>query len=306
MITRAAALFLCSTVAFSSQTLPKHIQPDPAIKCDSCAEWNQPRQPFKVFGNTYYVGVAGVSAVLIASDAGLILVDGALPQSVPLIDAGIRALGFKTEDIKLILNGHTHYDHAGGLNALQRFTGARVATGKAGVRALEQGKPTPDDPQFGFADNAFPPVSNVHGVVDGEVLRVGDLAVTAHATPGHTPGGTTWSWRSCEGARCLDVVYADSISAVAAPGYRFSGDATHPSIVESFRRSITTMAKLPCDIMIGAHPSVSDLDGKLKRRAEQPGGPNPFIEPGACRTLAAAAMKGLDDRVAEETGKKKK
>lgn len=302
---RAAALLLLSMLSFFGQTTPKRIQPDPPSTCDSCDEWNQPREPFKVFGNTYYVGVAGLSAVLIASDAGLILVDGALPQSVPLIDAGIRKLGFKTEDIKLVLNGHTHYDHAGGLDALQRFTGARVATGAAGVRALEQGKPTRDDPQVAFDDNSFPPVSNVHGVADGEVLRVGNVAVTAHATPGHTPGGTTWSWRSCEGARCLDVVYADSISAVAAPGYRFTGDSTHPSIVDSFRRSITRMAELPCDIMIGAHPFVGDLDGKVKRRAEQPGGPNPFIDAGACRALAAGAMKGLDERIAEETGKKK-
>src|SRR5882672_1747308 len=144
---RAAALLLLSTVGLFGRPATNRIQPDPPITCDSCDEWNQPREPFKVFGNTYYVGVAGVSAVLIASDAGLILVDGALPQSVPLIDAGIRKLGFKTEDIKLILNGHTHYDHAGGLNALQRFTGAKVETGAAGVRALEQGKPTPDDPQ---------------------------------------------------------------------------------------------------------------------------------------------------------------
>jgi metallo-beta-lactamase class B len=147
-------------------------------------------------------------------------------------------------------------------------------------------------------------VRNVHGVADGEILRVGDLAVTAHATPGHTPGGTTWTWRSCEGARCLDVVYADSISVVAAPGYRFTGDATHRSMVESFRRSITTVSRLPCDIMIGAHPSVSDLDGKRQRRAAQPGGPNPFIDSGACRTLAAGAMKSLDERVAEERKKK--
>jgi metallo-beta-lactamase class B len=305
MTVRATALLLLSTLSFFWQAAPTRIQPDPPITCDSCDEWNQSREPFKVFGNTYYVGVAGLSAVLITSDAGLILVDGALPQSVPLIDAGIRKLGFKTEDITLILNGHTHYDHAGGLNALERFTGARVATGTAGVRALEQGKPTRDDPQVGFEGNGFPPVRNVVGVADGEVLRVGDLAVTAHATPGHTPGGTTWSWRSCEGARCLDVVYADSLSAVAAPGYRFTGDATHPSIVASFRRSITRVSQLPCDIMIGAHPFVGDLDGKLKRRAAEPGGTNPFIDAGACRTLAAEAMKGLDERVAEETGKKK-
>jgi metallo-beta-lactamase class B len=243
--------------------------------------------------------------VLIVSDAGLVLVDGALPQSVAHIDAAIRSLGFKTEDIELILNGHAHYDHAGGISALQRFTGARVATGAAAVPALTQGRYTPDDPQVGFENNGFPPVANVQGVDDGDVLQVGDVAITAHATPGHTPGGTTWSWRSCEGGRCLDVVYADSLSAVSAPGFRFTGDATHPSIVESFRRSITKVSQLPCDVMIGAHPFVSDLDGKLKRRAENPGGPNPFIDPAACRALAAESMKALDARIAEESGKKK-
>jgi metallo-beta-lactamase class B len=304
MTLRAAAVLVLSIAASVGQAASRRLLPDPPIKCDSCIEWNQPRKPFKVYGNTYYVGVAGVSSVLISSGAGAILVDGALPQSVQMIDANIRALGFKTEDIKLIVNGHTHYDHAGGISALQRFTGAKVATGAAGVRALVQGKPTPDDPQVAFAINAFPPVANVQGVADGEVLRVGDLAITAHATPGHTPGGTTWSWRSCEGARCLDVVYADSVSAVAAPGFRFTGDATHPSIIESFRKSIATLEHLPCDIMIGAHPSVSDLDGKLKRRAQKPGGPNPFIDPGACTALAAGAMKALDERIAEETAKK--
>lgn len=300
MSLRAAALLMSAALCFSGQATRPPLQADPPAKCDSCEEWNQPRAPFKVFGNTYYVGPAGVSAVLIASGSGLILVDGALPQSVPIIDAGIRALGFRTEDIKLIVNGHAHYDHAGGISALQRFTGARVAAGAAGVQQLTDGRPGPDDPQAGFGNGEFPAVRSVQGVRDGEVLRVGDLAITAHLTPGHTPGSTTWTWRSCEGSQCLDVVYADSISAVAAPGFRFTGDATHPSLVESFRRSIATVSELPCDIMLGAHPFVADLDGKLKRRAEHPGGPNPFVDPGACRALAASAAQGLEARIAEE------
>ena len=301
MTHRASALLILSSLCCLGQAAPRRLQPDPPAACDNCVEWNQPREPFRVFGNTYYVGTAGVSAVLIASDAGLILVDGALPQSVPIIDAGIRALGFRTENIKLIVNGHAHYDHAGGISALQRFTGATVAAGAGGVRALTGGKPTPDDPQAGFSNMGFPAIANVRGVHDGEVLRVGDLAITAHLTPGHTPSSTTWTWRSCEGPRCLDIVYADSISAAAAPGFRFTGDATHPSIVASFRKSIATVSQLPCDIMLGAHPFVGDLDGKLKRRAEQPGGANPFIDPGACRALAAVATKTLDERIAEES-----
>ena len=136
-------------------------------------------------------------------------------------------------------------------------------------------------------------------MADGETLRVGGLAVTAHLTPGHTPGSTTWTWRACEGARCLDVVYADSLNAVSSPGFRFTGDASHPSIEAAFRRSIATVAALPCDILLAPHPGMADMDEKLQRREQQPGS-NPFVDPEACRRYAEAALRRLDHRVAEE------
>ncbi len=277
------------------------LRPDASIDCDSCAAWNGAQDPFRVFGNTYYVGVAGLSSILITSSAGLILLDGGLPQSAPAIDAHIRALGFRTEDVRLILNSHAHFDHAGGIAALQRASGATVAASPAGARALEQGAPVPDDPQFGFGRraNQFPEVRRVRVIKDGDTLRVGELAVTAHLTPGHTPGSTTWTWRSCEGTRCLDVVYADSLNAVSAPGFRFTGDRRHPGIVESFRRSIATVERLPCDILLSVHPEFSDMTAKLARRAVNPD-PNPFIDRQACRAYAAAASTALDRRIAEE------
>lgn len=299
-MTRGHCVLLLTALTFFGQTPTRRLRPDPPTVCDDCAAWNQPRPPFRIFGNTYFVGVAGLSSVLIASDAGLILVDAALPQSVALIDSNIRALGFKTQDIKLIVNGHAHYDHAGGIAALQRYTGAKVAAGAAGVRALLAGKPTPDDPQVAFSNSRFPAVASAQAVVDGEALRVGDVAISAHLTPGHTPGSVTWTWRSCEGPRCLDVVYADSLTAVSAPGFRYTGDATHPSLVPTLRASIAKVAQLPCDILLAAHPSIVDLDGKLKRRAADPRGPNPFVDPTACRTLAASMSKALDARVADE------
>lgn len=275
------------------------IHPDPSIRCESCAEWNAPQTPFRVFGNTYYVGVAGLSSVLITSNAGLILLDAALPQSVTAIDEHIRALGFHTADIRLILNSHAHYDHAGGIAALQRATGARVAASAAGKAALERGRPTADDPQFAIPDNGFPAVRDVQTVADGETLRVGDVAVTAHLTPGHTPGSTTWTWRSCEGARCLDVVYADSLTAVSADGFKFSGDATRPSVVETFRRSIAAVEHLPCDILLSVHPEFSGLATKLAERAKNRA-VNPFIDPGACRAYAGSALTALNRRIASE------
>jgi metallo-beta-lactamase class B len=274
---------------------------DPPKVCSSCDGWNAPRAPFRVFGNTYYVGVAGLSAVLVTSDAGHVLLDAGLPQSATAIDAHIRALGFRTEDVKLIVNSHAHFDHGGGIAAMQRASGAEVAASPASARALETGEPTPDDPQYAFGreSNAFPKVTRVRVVRDGEMLHVGPIALTAHFTPGHTPGSTTWTWKSCEGARCLDVVYADSLNAVSAPGFRFSGDKSHPSLVEAFRKSVATVAALPCDVLLSVHPEFSGTDRKLQLRAAGSSG-NPFIDPQGCRAYADSASQALDRRLAEE------
>lgn len=272
---------------------------DPPHKCDDCDAWNKPREPFKLFGNSYYVGTDGLSAILIVGDNGLILLDGGLEQSAAVIDANIRKLGFKTEDVKLIVNSHGHYDHAGGIAALQRASGATVAASPAGARALQRGENTPDDPQYGFgrAANAYPPVKNVKIIKDNEVLRVGNLAITAVLMPGHTPGSTTWTWRSCEGKTCYDMVYADSVSAAVAPGFKYTAE---PERVNLFRRSISRLAEMPCDIVVSTHPQATNLDGKLKKRAEMKGaGPDPFVDHG-CKALAANALKGLEARIAEE------
>ncbi len=271
---------------------------DPPHKCSDCDEWNKPREPFKIFGNSYFVGTDGLSAILIAGNQGLILLDGGLEQSAALIDANIRKLGFKTEDVKLIVNSHGHYDHAGGIAALQRASGATVAASPSGADALQRGENTTDDPQYGFgkAENGFPPVKNVKVIKDSEVLTVGNISITAVFTPGHTPGRTTWTWRSCEGSQCLNLVYADSISAVAAPGFKYTAE---PERVNAFRRSISRLGELPCDIVVSTHPGATRLDDKIKKRAAQKGGPDPFVDHG-CKALAATALKGLEARIAEE------
>ncbi len=289
---------------------PPALIPDPPAQCSSCAEWNAPWEPFKIHGNTYFVGPAGVSSVLVTTPRGHILVDGALQQSAAQIDRNIRALGLQTTDVKLILTSHGHFDHVGGVNALQRYTGATVLASVNTARALELGAPVPEDPQAPRGpDEYFPKVQNIRIVRDGESVSLGDVTVTAHYVPGHTPGATTWTWRSCEGARCLNIVYADSISSISNDGFRFTGDATHPSLVESFRASIQKVAALPCDILISTHPSVSGLDERVKKRAAMRSGapsrpaasqPDPMIDPSACRVLADGAMKALDKRVKAE------
>ena len=294
-------LFVLACAAAAALVQGAAVRPDPPHTCADCDAWNAPRAPFRIFGNSYYVGVADLSSVLIVGDAGSILIDGGLPQSAPLIDANIRTLGFKTEDVRLIVNSHEHYDHVGGLAALQRISGAQVAAREPGKRALERGEPTPDDPQFAFGReaNAFPALKNVRTIANGETLRVGALAITAHAVPGHTPGSTAWTWRSCEGARCHDIVYADSLTPVSAPDFKFTGDASHPSLVPAFRASIEAVRALPCDIIVSAHPSASGLWDKVQRRSAQSAS-DPLVNPDGCRAYAAAASRRLDARVAEE------
>jgi glyoxylase-like metal-dependent hydrolase (beta-lactamase superfamily II) len=139
-------------------------------------------------------------------------------------------------------------------------------------------------------------VAEVRVVGDGETVRVGTIAITAHHTPGHTPGSTTWTWRSCEGTRCLDMVYADSLNPVSSPGFRFSQD---PARVEAFRASIAKVRALPCDVLLAVHPGFADLDGKLRRRQDG-AQPDPFIDPDACRAYADAASASLARRLQEE------
>jgi metallo-beta-lactamase class B len=293
-----AALLVFSFI-LSLPQVSSSFKADPPTVCASCDAWNAERKPFRIFGNTYYVGVAGLSSLLVTSDQGHVLLDGALPQSAPAIDANIRELGFRTEDIRLIVASHEHYDHVGGLAALQRASGAIVAHSEPGARALGNGEPNPDDPQYAFGRevNAYPAVKGVRVVADGETLRVGPLAVTAHLTPGHTPGSTTWTWQSCDGARCLNMVYADSLNAVSADSFRFTAD---PARLAAFRASIAKVAALPCDIVLAVHPGFTDIDGKLQRRAATPA-VDPFIDPEGCRAYAAGARKTLEARVAAES-----
>lgn len=293
-----ALVLLCSASAASAAA------PDPLtapIHEEWANKWNRPQAPMKIHGDTYYVGVAGLSSVLIRTDDGLILLDGALPQSVPLIEANIRRLGFEVEDIKYILNSHAHYDHAGGIAALQRDSGAVVVASASGAQGLRLGRAVADDPQAGYAKEAgWPALSGeIRELRDGEVLRLGNVAVTAHDTFGHTPGSTTWTWKSCADGRCLDVVYADSLNAISAPGFRYLADATHGDLSERFRASIRKVATLPCDVLITVHPDVGGFDRKLQQAAQQ-GGSAAFVDAQACRAYAGRASAMLDARIAEE------
>jgi metallo-beta-lactamase class B len=266
------------------------------------ADWNDPQEPFAVFGNTYYVGVRGLSSVLITSPAGHILIDGGTPESPGQIVQHIRQLGFKVEDIKYILNSHEHFDHAGGIAELQRLSGATVLTSEAGTEVLRNGTPSKADPQYSDLPPTMPRVSNVRAVHDGETVRLGQLVLTSHYTPGHTPGGMSWTWQSTEGGRTANMVYADSLNAIGAGSFRYSGDPAYPSARSDVERSIATIASLKCDILISAHPEASDLWTRKARHEKL--GNAAFIDTQACRSYAAQGQSKLEKTLAAEAAGK--
>ena len=287
-------LFILAVVLLLSACGPRELEPDDAYVCERCEEWNEPHDPFRIHGNTWYVGTDGLSSILVETGDGLVLFDGGLTQSAPLIVADIRALGFDPLLIRAIFVSHAHYDHVGGVNALQRLTRAQVFTSETGIGTLTTGRLLPDDPQY-RADSdhgSFPAVRNVAAVADGAAVRFGEVEVRAVYTPGHAPNSVTWTWESCALGSCYDVVYADSITAVSAPGFSFAESGAAETMIASAGR----IADLDCDILLTPHPFFFGMYDKLERIDEG----NPFINPVACTLYAEGMLGWLEQRLDAE------
>lgn len=265
-----------------------------AKACADDAGWNDPTTPLKVYGNTWYVGTCGISALLVTSDEGHILIDAATPQAGPQILANIRALGFKPEDLRAIVFSHEHHDHAGSLADLQKATGAPVYARAPAVATLKRGMPDRTDPQREVAE-PIAPVADVVTLADDGVVRVGPLVLQAVASLGHTPGGTSWTWRSCEGVDCRQMVYADSLTAISDGVYRYGDEAAHPGYVAAFRGTLQRISALDCDVLITPHPSASQLWARIGPAAKAP-----LVDRDACRAYARKATERLDKRLADE------
>lgn len=261
------------------------------------SDWYAPQEPFPLYGNTYYVGTAGISAVLITSPTGHILIDVGAPEVEDQIAAHVRKLGFRVEDIRYILNTHAHQDHAGAIAAMQKLSGAMVLGSPASVMVLESGQPDEADPQYPNL-GLMPPIKSIRAVRDGETVHLGALAVTAHFTPGHTKGGTSWTWQTAESGRTANLIFADSLFAVAAEGKRFSGNPLYPQAQADVERSMTTIETLPCDVLVSAHP---EYGGLWERKAKQAAlGNSAFIDSSACRSYVAIARSMLAKKLSAE------
>jgi len=261
------------------------------------AALNADQAPFRIYANTYYVGVKGISSVLVTSPEGHVLIDGGMPESAAKIIANIATLGFRIEDVKMILNSHGHYEQAGGLAELQQRSDALVVASPSSALDLAAGEVGPDDPQYKTQPN-YPPVTDMRLARDGNHFYVGPIKLTAHTTPGHTPGGLSWTWQSCEGKRCLNMVYADDLDAVSRPGFKFSASSEYPNALDDFQHSFETLEHLPCDVLVSVRPEASKLWQRLELSATK--GSAAFIDPQACRSYVAEARAMLETRLHSE------
>ncbi len=254
--------------------------------------WTRPQAPFSIAGPITYVGSEGIAAYLIKTSAGAILIDGTLAENAGMIERNIAAAGVRPRDVKLILVTHAHFDHAAGVAALKRATGARVVAGARDVRALEAGIP-PGETSYGVI--RFPPVHVDRGVVDREKVMLGNVTLTARATPGHTPGCTTWTMQIPAKPRALDVVFPCSVSVA---GNRLIGNRAYPGIVADYRRNIAMLGTLHADIVLPSHPELADVIAKGKRR--QAGDASAFIDPALLPKIVAKAKVAFDADLAKQ------
>nr|WP_295664353.1 subclass B3 metallo-beta-lactamase [Polymorphobacter sp.] len=263
-------------------------------KTPDAPSWSEPMPPFRVVGTIYYVGTKGLAAYLIASPGALILLDGTLEGNVPQIEANIVSLGFRLRDVRFLLNSHAHFDHAAGLARLKHDTGATMLASAGDRGALESGTP-PSVVDYGVV--RFPPVKVDRVLVDGELVRLGGVAMTPVITPGHTPGCTTWTMTAVERGRPLRVVFACSLTVA---GNALIGNSGYPGIVADFRRSFVRLAALKADVVLPAHPDIADV---LERRVRRDvGDVDAFIAPKSLGHIVADASKAFDVELARQTG----
>ena len=255
--------------------------------------WNKPAPPVRIHANTYLVGTCGISSILVVGDEGDVLIDGGTEQGADVIADNIRALGFRVQDVKFILHSHEHFDHVGGIAKLQRLSGATLVASAPAAKVFETGAASADDPQAGI-NKPFPPATVGRVIGDNGEVRLGNLMLTAMATPGHTPGALSWRWVSCDGGVCRTIVYADSLTPVSRDDYRFSD---HPATVAAFRASIAKVAASPCEILLTPHPSASHMRERLALG-------RPLFDPDACKAYAAQLTANLDQRLAKEAAAK--
>jgi metallo-beta-lactamase class B len=289
----AAALLALTTLTSAAQA-----QTIKALLEQNRVRWNAPHEPFRIIDNIYYVGTEGLASYLIVTPKGNILIDTVMPESTALIKANIEKLGFKVRDIKMMLNTHAHIDHTGGFAEIKHETGAKMVAGAAD-KPLLQGGYYPGERKN--TDLAFPAVKVDRTVKEGDKVTLGGVTLVAHATPGHSPGCTSWEMKVKDGAEQRDVLFFCSATVALN---RLVGSATYPGIVADYQKTFAKAGKLKPDILLAPHPEMYGM--KEKREAMRDGAPNPFVKPGEFAAYVGKLEDGFKEQLAKQTAALKK
>ena len=245
-------------------------------------DWNKPFPAHKIIGNLYFVGSEQLVSFLVTTPEGYILINSDYEETVPVIRAAVEKLGFKFTDIKILLGSHAHPDHMTGDAMVKQLTGATVMAMAEDIPALNNirpgGKPHPID----------------RVLHDGDTVALGGTTLTAHLTPGHTKGCTTWTFKTTEDGKSYDVVIVGSLSLNAAV---LVNNAAYPNIQDDFIKSFKVMRTLPADVFVGSHNGFYQMTQKYARLDK--GGPNPYIDPAGYKALIDSSEKAFNERVQE-------
>lgn len=262
--------------------------------------WKPPVPPEQLLGNIYFVGTSGIASYLITSPAGHILIDTGFEDTVPHLLDSIDKLGVKPNDIKVILSSHAHIDHVGGLALMKRLTGACVVASREDAKIMASGG---EDDYSPFPKDLmrYPPVQADRIVKQGDQVTLGESTLTAHLTPGHTKGATTWTMQVVDGSNRYQVVFLTSLSIVS--GTRLLGNREHPEICRDLESSFKLLNALPCDVFFTFHTSKASLASLREnmRQLKAREGPNPFTQSdtGWAAQLAAAERVFREQLTAE-------
>ncbi|HEX8705419.1 MAG TPA: subclass B3 metallo-beta-lactamase [Myxococcaceae bacterium] len=266
----------------------------PAAKQPSQREiWNAPAEPFHVIDKVYSVGPAGLAAYLFKTQDGLILLDGALPESASQIEANIQKLGFKLSDVKILLNSHAHFDHSGGLAQLKKATGAKLYAMDADASALEGGVYVGSESDKSLS---APPVKVDKVLRDGDTVSLGGVTLKAHLTPGHSPGCTSWGQTVQHQGKSYELLVFCSATVAAN---RITPPLQYPGIVEAYRKTFAKSKAMKVDVFLAPHPEFFDMAGKRAKLKD--GAPNPFINPGEFQPFIEKLEASFEKTLAERT-----
>ncbi len=260
-------------------------------------DFTEPFPAFRIAGNLYYVGSKGLANYLITTPQGHILINSDLEANVPLIRASIESLGFKFTDVKILLISHAHWDHDAGSAMIKKLTGAKYMVMDADVPVVESGGKS--DFHYGNDPTMLYPPTKVDRVLrDGDEVKLGDAVLTAHLTPGHTKGCTTWTMKVKDGEKVRDVVIVGSPN--VNPGYKLVSNLAYPQIAEDFERTFQVLKSLPCDYFLGAHGNYFNMENKYAQL--KAGVSTAFIDPGGYKSFVAEKERAFRSELAKQKG----